>query len=114
MKKVLLITCIALLLIVGCSNKEEPTKTLEDILKENNYIVVDVRTKEEYELSHVKDSLNIPYDEIDENTDLDKSKTILVYCRSGKRSSIAYNTLTSLGYDVIDLGAYDSITLEKE
>ena len=114
MKKVLLITCIALLLIVGCSNKEEHTRTLEDVLKENNYIVVDVRTKEEYELSHVKDSLNIPYDEIDENTDLDKSKTILVYCRSGKRSSIAYNTLTSLGYDVIDLGAYDSITLEKE
>ena len=114
MKKVLLITCIVLLLIVGCSNKEESTRTLEDVLKENNYIVVDVRTKEEYELSHVKDSLNIPYDEIDENTDLDKSKTILVYCRSGKRSSIAYNTLTSLGYDVIDLGAYDSITLEKE
>ena len=48
-----------------------------------------------------------------ENT-LDKDKTILVYCKSGVRSNKAYNTLKDLGYDVIDLGAYDNVTLEKE
>ena len=63
---------------------------------------------------HVKNSINIPYDEIDEKIDLDKEKTIMVYCKSGKRSNIAYNTLKDLGYDVIDLGAYDAVTLEKE
>ena len=112
MKKIFLILVITfgILLISGCSNES----TLDKVLEDNNYIVVDVRTSSEYSESHVKGSINIPYDEIDESTDLDKGKTILVYCRSGARSGKAYNTLTSLGYDVIDLGAYDTVTLEKE
>ncbi len=101
------------LLLVGCSEEKEMS-SLDKILKEDNYIIVDVRTKEEYDTSHVKDSINIPYDEIDENVELDKDKTILVYCKSGGRSNIAYNTLKDLGYDVMDLGAFDSIDLEKE
>ena len=51
---------------------------------------------------------------VDENTDLDKTKTIMVYCKSGVRSNKAYNTLKDLGYDVVDLGAYDKVELEKE
>ena len=99
--------------LVGC-NTSNNTSTIQQILEENNYIIVDVRTKEEYEEGHVKESINIPYDEIDENIGLEKEKTILVYCRSGKRSSIGYKQLTSLGYEVYDLGAYDSLPLEKE
>ena len=99
--------------LVGC-NTLYNTSTLQQILEENNYIIVDVRTKEEYEEGHVKESINIPYDEIDENIGLEKEKTILVYCQSGRRSSIAYERLTSLGYEVYDLGAYDSLPLEKE
>ena len=117
MKKLGFIIICSLLLIgiTGCSSEEKTTEsTLDRVLKENNYIVLDVRTKEEYETGHVKDSINIPYDEIDENVDLDKEKTIMVYCKSGKRSNIAYNTLKNLGYTVIDLGAYDTVTLEKE
>jgi phage shock protein E len=112
MKKTIIIL-LSILLLIGCNNKEE-TNTLEEILKENNYIIVDVRTKEEYDTSHVVDSINIPYDTIDENIDLDKSKTIMVYCKSGKRSSIASETLENLGYNVLDLGAFDSINLDKE
>lgn len=112
MKKIIIIL-LSILLLIGCNNKEE-TNTLEEILKENNYIIVDVRTKEEYDTSHVVDSINIPYDTIDENIDLDKSKTIMVYCKSGKRSSIASETLENLGYNVLDLGAFDSINLDKE
>ena len=113
MKKIGIISLSILLLITGCSgdNKKE---MLEKVLKEGNYIVVDVRTSEEYETGHVKDSINIPYDEIDENVDLDQDKTILVYCKSGTRSNIAYETLKDLGYEVIDLGAYESVTLERE
>ncbi len=111
MKKIVFII-LGLLLVVGCVDKNK--EQLDKILKENNYIVVDVRTEDEYNEGHVKDSLNIPYDEIDENVDLDKDKTILVYCRSGKRSKIAYDNLKELGYAVFDLGAYDSISLEKE
>lgn len=83
-------------------------------MKEKEYVIVDVRTKEEYNESHIKDAINIPYDEIDENIEIDKDKVIFVYCKSGNRSGIAYNTLKSLGYTVYDLGAFNNIDLEKE
>lgn len=118
MKKILIIMCL-LTFICGCTSKtdEKPNtknEVLEQIINEDNYVIVDVRTKEEYESGHVVGSINIPYDEIDEDTDLDKDKTIIVYCRSGNRSSTAYNTLKNLGYEVYDLGAYDTINLDKE
>lgn len=116
-KSILLI--LAFILITGCGKEIEMNITankklnLEQVLKEDNYIVIDVRTKEEYENGHVIQSINIPYDEIDENVNLDKNKTILVYCKSGGRSHIAYEELVAQGFDVVDLGAYDSVKLEK-
>ena len=53
------------------------------------------------------------YDEIDEKVKLDKTKKIYVYCKSGKRSQIAYEKLKALGYEVKDLGAYNTIDLER-
>ena len=106
MKKVLIIL-LSILIVGGCGNKVKDE--LQTIIDENNYIIVDVRTQEEYDEGHIKDSLNIPYDTINENTELDKSKTILVYCRLGKRSSIAKSNLETLGYKVYNLGAYESI-----
>jgi len=111
-KKILSILVISLL-ACSCGNKSEQNK-LDKILAEDNYIVVDVRTKEEYEESHVVDSINIPYDEISKSTNLDKDKIILVYCKSGNRSSIADKTLTNLGYEVYDLGALSKIDMPKE
>ena len=87
---------------------------LDKIISENNYIIVDVRTKEEYEASHLKNAINIPYDEIDETVELDKNKTILVYCKSGNRSKIAYDTLNKLGYTAYDLGAFSEIDMPRE
>ena len=113
MKKLSIIICIiVLLLITGCHNNKKTE--LEEILEHNNYIIVDVRTNEEYLEGHIKESINIPYDIINEATNLDKNKTIMVYCRSGKRSAIAYNKLKELGYNVYDLGAFNEINLEKE
>ena len=71
MKKIIVLL-LSILLLVGCNNKEKESNILEEVLKENNYIIVDVRTKEEYDSSHVVGSINIPYDTIDENTDLEK------------------------------------------
>lgn len=114
MKKILIV--FLCLIMCGCENTKQNPKSnqLESIIEKNNYIIVDVRTEEEYNQGHVVNSINIPVDEIDENIELDKSKTILVYCQSGNRSGMAYNTLVSLGYVVYDLGAYSSINLPKE
>ncbi len=109
MKGIFLILLIGLIIIVGC----EKGMTLDDVLSKNNYLIVDVRTKEEYDELHIKDALNIPYDEIG-SSNLDKTKTILVYCKSGVRSKKAYDTLKKMGYEVMDLGSLESIKLEKE
>ena len=58
MKKVLLI--VVLILLTDCSTKSE----IDKILEENNYIIIDVRTSLEYESGHIKDSINIPYDNL--------------------------------------------------
>jgi len=122
--KRLLIIVLLVLLLVGCGKEKGkvtvhslPNVDIDEmavIIESGNYIIVDVRTKEEYDESHIKGAINIPYDTIDENTDLDKTKKIMVYCKSGVRSNKAYNTLISLGYDAYDMGAFSDIDLEKE
>lgn len=112
----ILIFIVLILGLCGCGTKEKTTETeerLDKIIADNNYIIVDVRTEEEYNEGHVQGAVLIPYDEIDEKVSLDKNKTILVYCRSGRRSNMAYETLKKLGYEVYDLGAYESISLKK-
>lgn len=113
MKKIVTILFCCLLL-VGCQSRREEEPSVDQVLAENNYIIVDVRTESEFAKEHVKGALNIPYDEIDEHISLDKDKIILVYCLSGNRSKNAYDTLKELGYKVIDLGSYNDIDLEKE
>ncbi len=105
---------LILILLTGCNNNSQNTDELEKFMADGNYIIVDVRTKEEYASSHIKDAINIPYNEINENIKLDKSKKILVYCQSGNRSKKAFISLTNLGYNVYDLGGIDNINLPKE
>ncbi len=116
MKKIGILLIVSLLLF-GCTKQETNLAEDNNLIKTNekyaDFIIVDVRTKEEYDEGHIEGAINIPYDEIDENTNLDKNKTIMVYCKSGVRSNKAYNTLKELGYDVIDLGAYASIDMSK-
>ena len=71
------------------------------------YLLVDVRTNEEYVSGHIPTAVNIPYDIIGEEPPTpDKAALIIVYCRSGNRSAQAKKTLDSLGYlDVVDFGA---------
>lgn len=112
MKKITIILSFVLILC-GC-NKDSSEIDVKKIMKENEYIIIDVRTKEEYEESHLVESINIPYDEVNKNIDIDIDKVIFVYCKSGGRSKIAYDELISLGYTVYDLGSFDEIDLPKE
>lgn len=110
MKKMVLLLFI-LFILCACSNKTNDYKTL---MEENDYVIIDVRTKEEYDQLHIVDAINIPHNEIDKNIEIDKEKIIFVYCKSGTRSKIAYNNLMNLGYEVYDLGAFSEIDMPKE
>ena len=69
---------------------------------------VDVRTPEEFSSGHIDGAINIPYDQIDAKLPaLNKTKkdeNILVYCRSGRRSEAAKQTLLKLGYKNVQNG----------
>ena len=64
-------------------------KQLEDNLE--SYMIYDVRTREEYKLGHVKNAINIPYDEVIDHIYEVKNqdKPIVLYCRTNNRSSYA-------------------------
>ncbi len=72
------------------------------------YILLDVRTQEEFDEGHIDGALLLPYDEIAglAETELpDEDARILLYCRTGRRSAIAAETLAGMGYtDVYDFG----------
>ena len=77
----------------------DEAKTLME--KEEGYILLDVRTKGEYESGYIPGAINIPLSDIDEKIISflpDKSQMILVYCRSGNRSREASDKLSKLGY----------------
>lgn len=109
MKKFLI---VLVLLLCGCSSSD--FSRVNKLVNGKEYVILDVRTESEYDLSHVVGSLNIPYDEIDKDIGLDYNKVVLVYCKSGNRSAIAYNKLKNLGYEVHDLGAFSTLDLPKE
>jgi rhodanese-related sulfurtransferase len=118
---------IALILTAGCSKKEdnstytkisaEEAKKMMD--EKEDIIILDVRTEEEYQEGHIDGAILIPDNEITETAEsilTDKSATILVYCRSGRRSANASKELSELEYtNIYDFGGinnwkYDIVT----
>ena len=125
MKKILAILMLVITL-TACGTEEaaddstilnETTETTEDVLvpyepitaedakklmdTESDYIIVDARTAEEFAEGHIPGAILIPEYEITERAQSelpDKDQLILVYCRSGRRSKIASQALTDLGY----------------
>ena len=93
---------------VGCSNGGSASydqisgaeaKALMD--SESGYIIIDARTREEYDEGHILGAILIPEYEIADRAEKelpDKDQLILVYCRSGRRSKIAAEELVKLGY----------------
>ena len=68
---------------------------------EKDYIILDVRTEEEFAAGHIEGAVLIPDYEIGEKAESvlkDKGQLILVYCRSGRRSKNAASKLATLGY----------------
>ena len=65
------------------------------------HIILDTREQDEFDEGHIPGAILIPYTEIENKAKEmlpDKDKLILVYCRSGRRSKIAAEALSKLGY----------------
>ncbi len=88
---------------------EEPAALEKLIAGKGNppYILVDVRTPEEYAFGHIPTAINIPVSDIASRPPTaDKKALIIVYCRSGSRSGTAQRTLQGMGYtNVVNFGA---------
>ena len=111
MKKLILIL-LAVLLLAACGQDKEKDQgavymniTAEEAKQimdsEEGYIILDVRTQEEYDQGHIPGAIVISHDEIEEKAEevlTDKKQLILVYCRSGRRSKLAAEALVELGY----------------
>lgn len=80
-------------------------------------IWIDVRTPEEYAQGHIAGSINIPFEIIGSeigSITRDVDDDIRVYCRSGRRSGVAMDTLKGMGYaNVINEGGYEDLMVRK-
>ncbi len=95
------------LLVGGCS-QPDPGRPSEArmLFERGEATLLDVRTVQEFNEGHVAGAVNIPVQVLRERmNELPKDQTVVVYCRSGKRSAAAKQLLDAAGFSrVIDLG----------
>ena len=78
-----------------------PAEAKEIMDERDDYVILDVRTQEEFDEAHIDGAILIPDYEIADKAESilkDKNQLILVYCRSGRRSKLAAAALVKLGY----------------
>ena len=130
MKTIIVILLIALLLFISfkfLTTKEEPTSNYnkitvdkaKEMMEKEDVIIIDVRTEDEYNTSHIKNAVLIPNETIGNEKLKEVSnlnQKIIVYCRSGARSKKAAMKLINIGYkNVYDMGGimnwpYETVT----
>ena len=108
MKKSLFVIALFAAFVWSCNSKEEakvemvsPVQVYEAVYGENALQLVDVRTPEEFEVSHLKDAQNICVTSPDfreKVAGLDKQKPVHVYCKKGGRSADAAKILKDMGF----------------
>ena len=123
MKKPLLFILISILFLTSCSAKETKSKeakvnsfksvSMEEGLKlmasDKDFVLLDVRTPEEFSNGHIPGALQLTNETFTkqdaEKLLKDKTQTIYVYCRSGRRSKQSSQKLIDFGYtNVIEIG----------
>ena len=85
---------------------ETPQITQQDLITalkapKHNIVVLDVRSTQEYENGHIRDAINISHNTISENLNFlsqYQNKTVVVYCRSGRRAGVAEHILAENGF----------------
>ena len=120
----ILVSVIMIMGLTGCEKKDmsytqiSMEEAVAMMATEENYIILDVRTTEEFAEKHIPNAINIPNETIgsEELAELpDKNQLILVYCRSGNRSKQASEKLAALGYtNIYEFGGINDWTGEVE
>lgn len=123
--KTVMAAVVSSVLLMGCSSSDSgeidyrkisADEAVEMMENEKDYIILDVRTEEEFEEQHIPDAVNVPNETIgkDEIPELpDKEQLIMVYCRSGNRSKQASEKLVKLGYsNIVEFGGIQDWTGE--
>lgn len=120
MKKILIII-ICLVVFTGCSTKTTAIGNPDSNQKYNkityqeideSFVILDVREYNEYDEGHIPGAILMPVNTISE-INYDKDTKIVVYCKSGNRSKVAYDQLVKMGYNnVYDLGSISNYTEE--
>jgi rhodanese-related sulfurtransferase len=106
MKKIILIALTAVTLLSACTSEtgaisnvgvEEFRKQISSV----SGVIIDVRTPEEFNAGHVENAININVDSSDfqsKISELDKNLTYFVYCKSGRRSTLATDQMADSGF----------------
>jgi rhodanese-related sulfurtransferase len=116
MKRIILLAVVLLALLCGCAPQNEGEsekmtytqismdKAIEMMESESGYIIIDVRTVEEFNDRHIPGAICVPNESIGTEPIAElpqKDQLILVYCRSGRRSKEAAEKLAAMGYSNI-------------
>jgi rhodanese-related sulfurtransferase len=91
--------------VAGKTFPLDPVKAKELLTgNENKYLVIDLRSAEDYAKGHVKGAVNIPLAQLPQNLDkLPMDKTLMLYCYTGQTSSIAMVPLKYYGYKAVSI-----------
>ena len=105
MNKLFAVVSVVFILMSSCTIRQTKNDIeldkFEKKMASEKYLLVDVRTAEEFSEGHIKGAINIDY--LAENfsieiQELELESPVLLYCRSGNRSSNAMKTMKELGF----------------
>ncbi|MBR5773814.1 MAG: rhodanese-like domain-containing protein [Clostridia bacterium] len=116
MKKIALALAVILCFTCLCACNDEPTQYFvtqitsdeaKTMIDTGEYVILDVRSQEEYDEKHIPGSVLVTIDKTDvepfktavQQELTDKDAKIIVYCKSGFRSDIAAKAMSTLGYN---------------
>lgn len=107
-----LVAIFFLICLAGCTPSEANPAQAKDLL-EKGAILVDVRTRSEYDSGHLKGAIHLPHERILElarQKGVEKSTPLVLYCQSGRRSGLAKQSLEQAGYtNVHNGGGYQQL-----
>ena len=97
----------------------EPPTDFHSLVEEQGGVLLDVRTRREFDHKHIDGAMNIPVGELGRRLGElgDRERPVVIYCRSGNRSSHALRLLRERGFttvhDIGPMGAWGKDSVER-